>query len=235
MKTVWVFASVLAAAGGCKKSVKNDEVEAFVQRRATELGIPNAKASCPSGVEAKVGASFDCKIDIDGTTYVLVATITSLEGTKLSIDTAWKDGEAVISSKLSAALSGELSTQMETPVKVECGEPLRFLDKDRNVACDLVAGSTKAKLLVTFDDNLAPTNWKVQPPLLAKAALERLLTDPVRSKTSAAVTVACGDEPLLARPADGIVWCQASDGDRAAKIQVEVGPDLVVTRWQLVD
>jgi hypothetical protein len=234
MKTVWVLAGVLAAAG-CKKSVKNDEVEAFVKRRAADLGMQNAKASCPSGVEAKVGTSFDCKLEIDGKTYVLVATITSVEGTKLAIDTAWKDGEAVVSSKLSAALAGELSNQMETPVKVECGEPLRFLDQDRNVACDLVAGSTKAKLLVTFDENLAPTNWKVHPGLLAKPRLEQLLIERVRTQTSATATVTCGDEPLLARPDDGIVWCQVTDGARSAKVEVEVGPDLVVTRWKFAE
>jgi hypothetical protein len=70
--------------------------------------------------------------------------------------------------------------------------------------------------------------------LLAKAKLEELLTPSVREKTAPTVAVTCGSEPLIARPADGFVTCEAADGDKKVKLKVEVDTDLNLKRWDAV-
>jgi hypothetical protein len=224
---------VLATTAGCKNTVGHEEIERFVERRTAELGLAGAKVGCPKGVEAKVGKQFDCNVELEGKTYVLTVTVTRVDGRKFDIDTAWKDGESVVSSKLGPALSDDLSRQFATKVEVSCGEPLRFLDRDRNVTCDLRAGATAARVIITFDERRVPIRWKLDPQLLAKAKLEQILTEPVRAKTAPTAQVTCGSEPLVSRPADGVIWCDLGGGDRPYRLRVSVDADANVTGWEV--
>lgn len=222
------------AAGGCKKKVDSKDFESRLKTRTEQLGLTGAVVSCPKGIEAKEGQSFECTVNVGGKDYTLVSTITKVDGKELGMDTKWKDGDAIITSKLAPALGEELSKQFGTQVTTDCGkDAMRFIDKDRNLTCDLTAGDTKAKVVVTFDDKLAPTSWKLDPLLLAKAKLEGLLTEPVRAKTSPGVAISCGDQPLLARPADGVVWCEIAEGEKKAKLKVLVDEDLKVKSWEV--
>lgn len=233
-RPVFVVALGALALSGCSKRIKTAEVETFLTGRLTELGIPPTKVACPGTIEPKVGATFECNVVVEGSVYVVVGTITSVEADQVKFDNAWKNGEAVLRSKLVPALSAELSRQFETDVKVACAAPLLFLGKARDVACDLTSGSTRSTLTVTFDGTLSPTDWKLVPALLARAKLEALVTGPVRAKTSPGVTIACGDAPLITRPDDGVVWCQVAEGDQRARLKVNVTSDLQVTTWEVV-
>lgn len=226
----------LAATSGCKKSVKTAEVETWMKARTTELGINASKVTCPKDIEPKEGKSFDCELDVEGKAYTIVGTITKVESSKVNFDTSWKNGAngVIIRSKLVPALVEDLSKTFATKVDIACAEPLLFLDAKRAATCDLTAGTTKAKLVVTFDDKLAPTGWKLDPPLLAKTKLEELLTTAVREKTAPNVNVTCGTEPLIARPADGFLACEAGDGTKKVQLKVEVDADLNVKRWETI-
>jgi hypothetical protein len=225
---------MLLAAGACKKKVDTADFEGRLKKRTDELGLTGATVSCPKGVEAKVGQSFECSVTVGGRSYVLVATVTKVDGKELGMDTKWKDGEAVITAKLAPALGEELGKQFGVPVTVDCGkDTMVFLDKARNVTCDLTAADAKAKVLVTFDDKLVPTTWKLDPQLLAKSKLEAILLEPVRAKTSPGVAVTCGDKPLLPRPADGTVWCEIAEGEKKAKLKVAVDEELQVKGWEV--
>lgn len=228
------IAVVLLGGSACKKSVNTADFEERIQKRTQELGLAGATVKCPKGVEAKAGKSFECTVGIGGKDYVLVATVTKVEGKQLDMDTKWKDGEAVIASKLGPPLGEELGKQFGTVVTVDCGkEALRFLDKNRNITCDLAAGDTKAKVIVTFDDKLVPTSWKLDPLLIARKKLEDILTEPVRAKTSPTATITCGDKAMLARPAEGVVYCEVADGDKKAKLEVAVDDELKVKGWKI--
>jgi len=48
------------------------------------------------------------------------------------------------------------------------------------------------------------------------------------------VATACGDQPLITRPADGIVWCSATNGEQQGKLKAVVGEDLSVQSWEIV-
>jgi hypothetical protein len=235
MKRLSIVVLVLAA-GACKKKVDTADFEGRLKKRTDELGLTGATVSCPKGVEAKEGQNFECSVSIGGRSYVLVATVTKVDGKELGMDTRWKDGEAIITAKLAPPLSEELGKQFGTAVTIDCGkDAMVFLDKSRNVTCDLAAGDTKAKVLITFDDKLVPTTWKLDPQLLAKAKLEGILLEPVRAKTSPGVAVTCGDKPLLPRPADGTVWCELAEGDKKAKLKVAVDEELQVKGWEVAE
>ena len=71
--------------------------------------------------------------------------------------------------------------------------------------------------------------------LLVRSRLEQVLTPTVREQTAPDVAVRCGARQLIPRPADGVVWCDIGDGTKAAKIRVEVDPELNVTSWKVAD
>lgn len=227
----------LAAAAGCKQNVKSAEVESWMKQRTADLGINATKVTCPKNIEPKAGTAFDCTIEVEGKTYTLVGTITKVESGKANFDTSWKDGAngVVIRTKLVPPLTEELSKQFATKVDITCPEPLLFLDAKRAVACELKAGASTAKVVITFDDKLVPTGWKLDPLLIPKAKLEELLTPNVREKTSPTANVTCGSEPLMARPADGVLQCDVTDGDKHHKIKVDVDADLNVKKWEAID
>jgi hypothetical protein len=237
MKRLSIAVVMLVSSGAaCKKKVDTADFEGRLKKRTDELGLTGATVSCPKGVEAKEGQSFDCSVSVGGKTYVLVATVTKVDGKELGMDTKWKEGEAIINTKLAPLLGAELSKQFGTPVTTDCGkDTMVFLDKDRNVTCDLTAGETKAKVLVTFDDKLNPTNWKLDPQLLGKTNLEGILLEPVRAKTSPGIAVTCGDRSLFPRPADGTVWCEIAEGEKKAKLKVAVDESLKVTSWEVAE
>lgn len=228
----------LLSAAGCKKKMDSEDFESRLVKRTEELGLSGAKVSCPKNVEAKAGTSFECTVSTGGKDYLIVTTIKGVEGKQVQLDTQWKNGEAVLSNKLEPSLATQLGTQFGVPVTIGCGEPLRFLDAAGTVTCDLTAGAAKSKVTITFDAGLTPTDWKMDPPLLAKAKLEAILTPSVQGKVGASAVVSCGEEPLLVRPADGIVYCKGTANETGkaseAKLLVEVAEDLSVKRWEAI-
>ena len=226
----------VAAIAGCKRTVKTAEVESWVKQRTTELGINASKVTCPKNIEAKEGKTFDCEVEVEGKTYTLVSTIKSVEGTNVKFDTAWKNQTTgvIIRSKLVPALTDELSKRFATQVAITCAEPLLFLDAARSLTCELAAGAIKSKLAITFDDKLAPTDWKLDPPLLSSAKIAETLQAAVREKTAPTVTVTCGTDPLIVRPADGVMTCDFTNGDKQAHVKANVTPDLKLTTWEVV-
>ena len=231
---------LLAAALGavaCKTKVDTRSFEDIIRQRTSELGLHATKVACPSDVEAKPGRSFTCQVELDGKkTYALDVTLKSVDkGTsQVNLDTAWHEGAAVQVAKLEPVLTAELGKALGSPVTIKCGdEPLRFLDPQRKVRCELAAGTIKSTATIDFNDALTPTDWHLDPALLARAKLEEILTPAVREKTNPGVKVDCGPAALLLRPADGVVWCSIADADKQAKIKVEVDDKLNVRRWEV--
>ena len=223
----------LVAIAGCKKTVDTKGFEKTIAAKVTELGLTPGAISCPSGVEGKKGTEFTCKVEIEKVTYDLTVTITSVESDNAQMDTRWAKGAAVISKKIAANAPKALAEALGTTVTVDCGtEPLLFLEASK-ATCKLTSGKTSSTLLLTFDDKLEVTGWELKPPLLGRAKLEGVLTPAVAEKTSPQVKVDCGPDDLIARPADGNVWCGITDGAQAAKIRVTVTPELKVEKWEV--
>lgn len=230
------IALTLVTAAACSKKLNSGDFEGRITKRLEEMGLAGAKVDCPDNVEAKVGATFECAIAVGGKTYQLVSKITSVEGSELNMDPQWKQGEAVLSNKMEPAVASQLGEVFGVPATVTCGEPLLFLDAQRNVTCDLSVANTKAKVIVTLDDKLSATGWKLDPPLLGRKKLEELLTPSVREQTAPDVTVTCGQDALVPRPPDGAVMCKIANADasKTGTIKVDVDADLKVQKWEVV-
>lgn len=127
-----------------------------------------------------------------------------------------------------------------TPTRVDCPDDVKA-EKGAIFVCQVeIDGKKTYALEVTVESidgskvNMM-TKWK--DPLLSRARLVEILTPSVRGQTSEAVNVDCGDEadPLFPRPADGIVWCDISDGTQNAKIRVEVDEAFNVGKWEVAE
>ena len=232
--------AVMASAAACNKRVDNADFEARIAKRVGELGLPVGVVTCPAGVDVAAGTSFKCAVQIADRSYELEATITGANASgdtaEVTMETRWTAGDAIVASKLAASLTAGMSKTLNTPVVVDCGEPLRFLDATRALRCELSAGRTKVGLVASFDDKGNPVGWKLDPPVLAKSMIEASVTPSVRDKTATpAASVACGTEPLMLRPPDGRVPCTIEIAGKHGKIAVLVGDDLQVQRWEVVE
>ena len=127
-----------------------------------------------------------------------------------------------------------------TATKVDCPDDVKA-EKGAVFVCQVeIDGKKTYPLEITIESvdgskvNMM-TKWK--DTLISRAKLIELLTPSVRGQTSEAVNVMCGDEadPLFPRPADGLVWCDISDGTESAKIRVEVDEALNVQRWDVAE
>jgi hypothetical protein len=240
------FAVLLAVVcGGCsfsascgKKSVKADEVEADIKERVAALGLTPDKVDCDDDVEAKVGATFTCKVGFaSGASHDLAITVTAVDdkAERASFDTRWTGGSAIVATKLAGLVTGKFTERFGAGVAVDCGADLRFISADKKLPCDITAGAYRGKVTVLFDDEDEISDVTFDDKLLVKKSLEDLLTPSVREQTSPTVVVTCGDQVLVPRPADGVVWCDIVDGAQAAKIRVEVDDNLDVKTWAVAE
>jgi hypothetical protein len=238
-----VFAVVC---GGCsfeascgKKSVKTREFEGTIKERTAALGLNPTKVDCGEPVEAKVGVTFVCKIELDGEkTYDMNVAVTGVDekAERVDLDPTWAGGNAVVAKKIEEGVSARLAERFGAGVTLDCGEPLRFVPDDDRFTCDLVSGTYKGKATLIFADGT--TNLDDVPfesNVLGKTILEGILTPSVREKTSPAVVVTCGDQAMIPRPADGVIWCDIADSEQKAKIKVVVDEQNNVARWDVAD
>lgn len=241
------YAILLAlVSGGCsfeascgKKSVKTREFEGTIKERTTALGLNPTKVDCGEPVEAKVGATFVCKVELDGEkTYDMNVAVTGVDekSERVDLDPRWAGGNAVVSKKIEEIVGAQMAERFGAGVTLDCGEPLRFVPDDDRFTCEVKSGSYQGQATLVFADgttNLDDVQFEAN--ILGKSILEGILTPSVREQTSPAVVVTCGEQAMIPRPADGIVWCDIGDGKESAKIKVEVDDQNNVKRWEVAE
>ena len=82
IRTALVPALALAfSAGACaeENTIVADEAEKSVVDVAKQEGVTATDVSCPDGVEAKVGDTFECTYTSEGDPYVAVLEMTKVE------------------------------------------------------------------------------------------------------------------------------------------------------------
>ncbi|MBW0019949.1 MAG: DUF4333 domain-containing protein [Mycobacterium sp.] len=86
--TVLVGAMVLGVAGCSSKMVIKPEVAAksVVNLESQKTGFTPTDVRCPSGVEAKVGATFDCHFTGPDGPYTAHMRVTKVDGQDLTFD-----------------------------------------------------------------------------------------------------------------------------------------------------
>ena len=90
-------AAVLLVVSGCSfsagtsqdKTVAKADVADQISAKVNEkAGHKPQSVSCPADLRASVGASLDCQMTDDGQTYGVNATVTSVDGDKVTVSTS---------------------------------------------------------------------------------------------------------------------------------------------------
>jgi hypothetical protein len=233
------FAVAALALTGCKRTgIDMDLVKGLAVKSAADVGVTGAVATCPDQVPSAIGTKFVCSVAIGGKSYDLDGTIQPPPGQPDSVeriaDLKWHDGLALGGATLEKLLTPKLTEILATPVKVACGGPIRFIQPDHTITCDLTAGKHAVKVATSFDANNETTSFDLVPSMLGKAKLEGILTKSVTDKLAAASTVTCGDDPLIERPADGKLLCTVDSGSQHGGLAVAVDADFKITGWEIV-
>lgn len=235
-----------AICGGCsfeascgKKKVKTREFEGTIKERTAALGLNPTEVDCGEPVEAKVGATFTCKVELDGEkTYDMNVAVTGVDdkADRVDLDPKWAGGNAVVARKLEDGIGARMAERFGAGVTLDCGEPLRFVPDDDRIVCDIESGAYAGKATLVFADGTTDlADVEFEQHVLGKNLLEGILTPSVREQTGPEVTVSCGDQAMIPRPADGVIWCDIADAKQQAKIKVKVDDQNNVTRWDVAE
>jgi hypothetical protein len=231
-------ASILAviALTACKKQLDTVGYEKKLRSELEAKGITADKVTCPKDIKAKKGETFTCQITIEGKDYGFEATIGNIDGDKVDMTTRWVDGQGIIGNKLESALPAQLTEALGAAATVDCGEPLRFVDADGKVTCKTTVEGQTYDLKIAFDDKSVSTGWEMVPEPVVRARLLETVTPSVQGKLGTGVAVSCGDKALLAVPADGVLWCELSEGAKQAKLKLSFKPGTTqLDRWEVVE
>jgi len=219
-----LFVFVASTAAACEPSpteIDPSRLEALIKNGLTIEQVAVDAVHCPGHILPEEGRTLTCTVVIGGKPYDRIATLLNVHRNEFDFDQRWARGEAISSAKLVSAMTGDVSERIGAPVALDCSEPVRFLDRDRSVRCDLAVAALKTAVVFTFDANLHVTEWHTEPSIVSKAALEAGLTPSVQTKLGPQATLTCDGEPLRLPPSDGIIWCTAHRGEQHNRVRLE--------------
>ena len=226
---------VVVGGAGCKNDgVAGSELSKQVDAAILQAGVYPKNVRCPSA-QAKVGVEIRCSLEVDGQRHEINAVITEVEAGKASFTIKWPGGTPVISNKLEAGLTSDLTEDLASPVKVECGsQQVLFTDAQRTITCKAAVASLEAKVIVTYSESMSVEKWVLHPPLFSKSRVEHAILGSVREKIPTAM-LSCGTDAVFPRPTDGVVWCELT-GPKDGRIKITIDDkDVAKLRWELVD
>lgn len=150
-----VLAFVLA---GCSKQIDDKKAEKFISSSvAQQVGADVKSVSCPSGLTAKKGATFEC-------------TVTGSDGTSGKTTVTEKDDQGNVSvsapfihvRELEQSIGQGIGQQINADnVDVKCPEII-VGKKGDTFECQATSGSDKATIEVTQKDDQGHVNYKVK-------------------------------------------------------------------------
>lgn len=232
---MWVLLLGLA---GCRASAKTEDLEKQLEAQLASQGM-NGQVSCPRGVEAKVGATFTCRLEIEKSTYDVDIVFTSMNATdatsgQLGFSASFSRGEALVRSVIERNLQQTFSDKLGASVEVSCGaEPLVFR-QDGGVTCQLRNGKLVASATLAIEGTGHKLEAKVthiEPTLLGRKELEDGLRHEAKARLGSEIVIDCGPDDIVARPVDGIVRCRVSKGDDRMTLAATITPEAKLQGW----
>lgn len=83
------LAGLLIGSAGCisPHTVSRSDVESEISQKMTGPGGNKPESvSCPDNLKAKVGATLECEMTVQGQTYRVIVTVTSVDGGQAKFD-----------------------------------------------------------------------------------------------------------------------------------------------------
>ncbi len=148
-----VSAGLMIGAGGCSfhfsssssHSVSQSDVANQITAKMTgSTGEPDS-ATCPSDLDAKVGAQLNCKMKFKDKDYDVNVTVTSVKGDDVKFDLA----EMVDKDQVASRISDKLTDQVgKRPDSITCPGNLKGV-VGTTLRCELTDGAKKYGMTVT--------------------------------------------------------------------------------------
>jgi hypothetical protein len=145
------------ALSGCSKSIDSDKAEKFIAKSVgSQVGAKVKSVSCPTGLTAKKGETFEC-------------TVTGTDGTTGKTTVTEKDDQGNVSvsapfihvRNLEQQIASGIAKQIGGSVDVGCPEIIVGA-KGKKFECQATSGSDKAVVEVTQTDDQGNVRYKLK-------------------------------------------------------------------------
>jgi hypothetical protein len=141
----------------CDKRVDHSRAEDLVRSSLRGQGLELALVTCPQGVVAKPGTSFECTgKDDDGTVGTIDVKIEADETFSLRLRERYVDQE-----KFGAEMAKRLAKEQQRTVEVRCPKKAVIVKKGVRFSCDLREGSAQKRATFTYVDDAGQVDVKV--------------------------------------------------------------------------
>jgi hypothetical protein len=146
-------AGLMAGAGACSCSVgssshavsKNDVAQQITSKLTDAAGNKPESVTCPSDLEAKVGAQLNCTMKVKNQTFNVNVTVTSVNGNDVKFDMV----ETVDKNQVASVISDKLTQQVgKKPDSVTCPDNLKGVE-GATLRCQLSDNGEKYGITVT--------------------------------------------------------------------------------------
>ena len=146
-------AGLMAGVGACSCSIgtsshavsKNDVAQQITSKLTDAAGNKPDSVTCPSDLEAKVGAQLNCTMKVKNQTFNVNVTVTSVNGSDVKSDMV----EAVDRNQVASVISDKLTQQVgKKPDSVTCPDNLKGVE-GATLRCQLSDNGEKYGISVT--------------------------------------------------------------------------------------
>ncbi|MGH9223181.1 MAG: DUF4333 domain-containing protein [Acidimicrobiales bacterium] len=159
----FAMAVLLAAcggdAGGAARVVDREQVEGLLVQRQRERN-PRLKvesASCPDGVAARQGESFDCSVVVEGVEAPFTVTIAEVLGQQVRYDLRAR--VAIVDVALLVDFVRSRLEQQWRTAQIDCGEgKVSLVDVGGALDCTVSNGSTTRHIQAVVEDREGTIN-----------------------------------------------------------------------------
>jgi hypothetical protein len=146
-------AGLLAGVGACSCSIgtsshavsKNDVAQQITTKLTDAAGNKPDSVTCPSDLEAKVGAQLNCTMKVKNQTFNVNVIVTSVNGSDVKFDMV----ETVDKNQVASVISDKLTQQVgKKPDSVTCPDNLKGVE-GATLRCMLTDNGEKYGISVT--------------------------------------------------------------------------------------
>jgi hypothetical protein len=146
-------AGLMAGAGACSCSIgssshavgKSDVAQQITSKLTDAAGNKPESVTCPSDLEAKVGAQLNCTMKVKNQTFNVNVTVTSVNGNDVKFDMV----ETVDKNQVASVISDKLTQQVgKKPDSVTCPDNLKGVE-GATLRCQLTDNGEKYGISVT--------------------------------------------------------------------------------------
>jgi hypothetical protein len=144
---------LMAGVGACSCSIgtsshavsKNDVAQQITTKLTDAAGNKPDSVTCPSDLEAKVGAQLNCTMKVKNQTFNVNVTVTSVNGSDVKFDMV----ETVDKEQVASVISDKLTRQVgKKPDSVTCPDNLKGVE-GATLRCQLTDNGEKYGISVT--------------------------------------------------------------------------------------